>query len=352
MSQFPTKPDEIDTAFLTDVLGKAVVSCSSKAIGAGLVGDSARITITYSDGVSGPDTIAGKFPAEDATSRGTAVALQLYEKEVGFYRHIAPKIATRTPDVFFAQHDGATGDFLLLMEDCGPAKQGDQLAGCSLDQARTAVCDLAALHGPTFNNDKILGLPFLRPNPQARAFGAAGYPGASEAFAAFYEGKIDSDLLNYIASLAGFTPQLFESTPPTGPCVIHGDFRLDNMLFSICGGSEPMATLDWQTIALGDPLIDLGYFMGAGIGSALRIGNEAALLELYRTELIAQGGPDLAHIRSASGYARGALQGITTAVFSAAFVEHTERSEAVFQSMAMGAGQLASELDAMQFLEN
>ena len=35
----------------------------------------------------------------------------------------------------------------------------------------------------------------------------------------------------------------------------------------------------------GDPLTDLGYFMGAGIGTDLRRPNEAHLLELYRTEL-------------------------------------------------------------------
>ncbi|MFZ1741252.1 MAG: hypothetical protein WAT93_00265, partial [Pontixanthobacter sp.] len=104
-------------------------------------------------------------------------------------------------------------------------------------------------------------------------------------------------------------------------------------------------------IGLGDPLVDLGYFLGAGIGTALRKTNEAALIERYRTELIAQGGPDLGDIRSAEGFARGAIHGISTAVFSAAFVEHNQRSEAIFQSMAVGAGELARELGALSILE-
>jgi len=352
MAAFPTNAELIDSDFLSEVLGVSVSGFSSKPIGAGLVGDSARISLEYAEIGAGPTSIAAKFPADDATSRGTAVSMQLYEKEVGFYRNIAPHISTRTPASYFAQHDPESDDFLLLMEDCGPSEQGDQLTSCSVDQAKVAVCELARLHGPTFENTALLNLPFLRPNDQVRAFAAAGYPGASEAFGNFYGGKIHPDLLQHICQLGDHSAQIFTSDAPAGPCVIHGDFRLDNILFSIGDGAEPMATLDWQTISLGDPLTDLGYFMGAGIGSALRRANEDVLLELYRAELIVNGGPDLGEIRKADGYARGALHGITTAVFSAAFVEHTDRSEAIFQSMAEGAGELARDLDAMRVLEN
>jgi len=352
LAKFPTSAETITVDFLSEVLGQQVASFTCKSIGAGLVGDSARITIQYADGEAGPGSIAAKFPAEDPTSRSTGVSMQLYEKEVGFYQQIAQHIGTRTPATYFAEHDPESGDFLLLMEDCGPAEQGDQLESCSLEQALVAVRELARLHGPSFENSKLLGLPFLQPNEQVRAFAAAGYPGASEAFGKFYAGKIEADLLDYICKLAEFSQAIFMVEPPTGPCVIHGDFRLDNMLFSICDATEPMATLDWQTVTLGDPLTDLGYFMGAGIGSNLRRPNDFDLLETYRVELIASGGPDLGDIRAADGYARGALHGISTAVFSAAFVEHNDRSEAIFQSMAVGAAELAREIDAFRVLEN
>ena len=51
-------------------------------------------------------------------------------------------------------------------------------------------------------------------------------------------------------------------------------------------------------------------------------------------------------------YAGGPLPGFSTAVFSAAFVEHTDRSEAIFQSMAVGGAELAMEIDAMRILED
>lgn len=352
MAQFPTSAKTLDAAFLSKVLGSSVSDFSSKPIGAGLVGDSARISIRYASNCDGPETIAAKFPAADAHSRSTATAMQLYEKEVGFYRNLASHIGTRVPTTHFAAYNSETGDFLLLMEDCGPAENGDQLAGCTLAQARVAVRELARLHGPTYERSEILELPFLRASEAVRSFAAAGYPGASEAFSNKYSGRIDRELLDYIARLGRYSETLFAAPPPTGPCVVHGDFRLDNILFSIRGGTEPMVTLDWQTISRGDPLTDLGYFMGAGIGTELRRSHEAEMLELYRAQLIEQGGPDLGDIRHAPGYARGAVHGIATAVFSAAFVEHNDRSEAIFQSMAVGAAELARELDSFRFLES
>ena len=339
-------------AFLSTVLGKEVVSLVSKPIGAGLVGDSLQISLGYADGVCGPTSLAAKLPAADATSRGTAQSLQLYEKEVGFYRAIAPHIATRTPEIYFAEYDAESGDFLLLMEDCGPAEQGDQLEGCLLDQAGSALADLAALHGATFGQEQFGTLPFLQPNPQVRAFAGAGYPGATQKFIATYDGLIDTDLLTLVTTVGERSATLFAPDWTSSECVIHGDFRLDNMLFEINGGTEAIVTLDWQTVALGHPLTDVGYFMGAGIGSGLRRPNEDALLALYQRELLRHGGPDLGNIKEHHGYAKGALHGVTTAVFSAAFVEDNDRAKAIFQSMVTGAAELALDTGALRMLED
>lgn len=45
---------------------------------------------------------------------------------------------------------------------------------------------------------------------------------------------------------------------PFGPCVVHGDFRLGNLL---AVGSSIAAVIDWEIWSVGDPRIDVGWFL-------------------------------------------------------------------------------------------
>jgi aminoglycoside phosphotransferase (APT) family kinase protein len=122
------------------------------------------------------------------------------------------------------------------------------------------------------------------------------------------------------------------------------------MLFDILGGREPIAVLDWQTVGTGMAMTDIGYFMGTGIGDGLRRAYERELLELYCAEMTARGVP-LTLEAIWDDYVIGALSGISTAVFSAAYVERTARGDANFLSMARGGCALALEHGSLDKLE-
>lgn len=55
-----------------------------------------------------------------------------------------------------------------------------------------------------------------------------------------------------IATLESKVPDRSQST------LVHGDFRLDNLLISRDGGLNALAIVDWEMSTLGDPLADLG----------------------------------------------------------------------------------------------
>jgi len=56
---------------------------------------------------------------------------------------------------------------------------------------------------------------------------------------------------------------LSEHTPPMQPpAVIHGDYKLDNVMFAPRLPVELVAVVDWEQSTVGDPLVDLGWMIG------------------------------------------------------------------------------------------
>jgi hypothetical protein len=345
LADFPTHPDLIEPDWLCTQLRAAGVaqgeldSVRWEPIGTGQVGDSARLYLDYRAGGSGPSSIAAKYSASDPTSRATAGMMGLYAKEVGFYRDLRHHLGVRVPQPLFAGIDPGGIEFLLLFEDLGPARGGNQLAGCSAADARAAIRQAAALHGPSWNNSAIVDLPWLQTPPAVAQQVQVLYPAAHAVFRERYAGQLEPEFMALCDEL-NEARELWSARANPDRCLVHGDFRLDNMLFDIKGGAEEIAVLDWQTVTIGNALTDIGYFLGTGIGDALRREHEGELLDLYCAEMAARG---VALNREAiwDDYVIGALSGISTAVFSSAYVVRTERGDANFLSMARGGCALA-----------
>ena len=59
--------------------------------------------------------------------------------------------------------------------------------------------------------------------------------------------------------------RLAASVPPAvEPTLVHGDYRLGNL---ICNGTEPAALIDWEIWSVGDPRVELGWFLVFADGS-------------------------------------------------------------------------------------
>ena len=345
MSGFPVHPDEVTPAWLSERLCARVQSVSWEPIGTGQVGDSVRFHL---DGEGVPDTLAGKFPAADETSRGTAAMFGLYRKEVEFYRQAAPLLDVRVPQTFAAEASEDGASFVLIFEDLGPARQGDQIVGCTLEEAKAAIVQAAAIHAPSWRRPEILEAEWIQPPEDLGARVGVMYPQAQALFRERYADTLEPDYMNVCEQLAEQAATYFRRDLDI-QCLVHGDFRLDNMLFDIRGGSEPIAILDWQTVTIGKAMTDIGYFLGCGIGQ-LGLDHEEELLDLYLAEMAARG-VRLTRRDIAEDYRLGILHGVSTAVFSAAFVERTERGDDNFLSMARGACALALKHDSIAALK-
>ena len=71
-----------------------------------------------------------------------------------------------------------------------------------------------------------------------------------------YENAMTSDVSEFVD-----VRQWLEDNMPTGETthsILHGDFRIDNVIFGPDNANDIRAVLDWEISALGDPLMDLG----------------------------------------------------------------------------------------------
>jgi aminoglycoside phosphotransferase (APT) family kinase protein len=167
-------------------------------------------------------------------------------------------------------------------------------------------------------------------------------------YKARFEGLLEPEYMALAERLAQAMPGFYaEAESPR--TVQHGDFRLDNILFAAQGGARRMATLDWQTVTCGPGLLDVTYFLSAGLPVDLRRAHEVELVRLYHAELLRLGVTGYDWDFCWRDYRRFAIHGVFMGVFSAMVVERTDRSDQLFLAMTRGGCAQALDHDAFSF---
>lgn len=327
------RPDAITPAWLETLVRAAGVdatidSLTVEPVGTGQLGDTVRISPCYRSG-AGPATIIGKFAATSADSRAIASHWRLYEREVGFYRDLAASARIATPRCFGAALDHA-GNFVLLMEDCAPARPGDQIAGIAPELAHRTMREAARLHAAFWDCGRDPALTWLDTGPLAQPFyDASVLRGAWPAFRDRYADSLTADMVTVCDRLA----ERYEAyaAPLARPqCITHNDYRPDNMLF---GPAGELIVVDWQSAALGHNAVDVAYMVGGAFSPQARRDAEVALLDSYYRELCEQGVTDYARSDLDEDYRHFAFAGINVAVGAAMMVQRTERGDRMFLTM-------------------
>ncbi|MEY2416857.1 MAG: hypothetical protein QOH53_2191, partial [Ilumatobacteraceae bacterium] len=178
-----------------------------------------------SDG-SIPGSLIAKMPSPDPISRATGIALRNYEREVGFYLEIAPTVDIRVAHCYHAEWHPDSGDFIVLMEDLAPAAQGNQVAGCDATQARTAVLELAKLHGPRCNDPTLGDIEWLsrrtaNDSQQLATLWSMFLPGFIDCYGRYLPSDA-TELINRFGQQIG----AWVAGRDSANTVTHGDYRL------------------------------------------------------------------------------------------------------------------------------
>ncbi len=345
------RPGDLTAAWLTAAIdARTVADFSVERIGTGQMSECYRVQLTYADGGPGsntPDSVVLKVAATDPMSRQTGGSLGLYEREVCFYRDIAPRLRGPVAPCYHAAFDASAGIFDVLLGDANPAVVGDEIRGATVAQAELAVTELARLQGPLLGDTTLANAPWLhRDTPLNQGLITALYAG----FVDRYGDRIAPQHRMVCERLVGgFDAYLAEEAGEDRvQGLVHGDYRLDNMLFGAAGADRPLTVVDWQTVTWGPAMTDLAYFVGCALPLAKRRTHHDALLQAYHAAL----GPDapisLADVRD--GVRRQSFFGVMMAIVSSMLVKRTERGDAMFMTMLQRHCEHVLDVDALAIL--
>ena len=362
MTTIPITSAQITADWLNSVLDDDVrdgarivgLDCDVIGEGVGFVGEVARLTLSYDEpSPSSVTSLISKMPTANEGFKHIGLLLGLYEKEAGFYRDVAPEMDLRVPRCYHNQvEDGI--HFILLLEDLAPMRAGDQLAGCTLEEAELALTTVARLHAHWWGRDDVARFDSWLPQPGSPYFEILkhAYLAAVDAFHEKWDHLVSPNIRSLVDRMAadydGFVDVGVGREPHT---FIHGDFRLDNMMFG--EECDRFALVDFQLPFLANPLWDVVYFLAGSFEPAWRREHQDHLIALYHQTLVDEGVSGYPLERCREDYRACALVLLGYLVTNAADLDIdtiNERGRELIDKIFSGYGTMIDDLDSADFV--
>lgn len=264
------------------------ISASPVGEGVGMMSELLRLHLSWSDADPGlPQTVIAKYASTNPTNRAAANQFHVYEREVRYFLELDGRTRARTPRIYFGRIE--PDNFLILMEDLGAYRIGSQAAGAGLADAECAIDELARLHAAFWGQvDDLDWVPEIRGSYHAdglRQAAGAGWDNMVRTFATGLAPTIDAARADILAAI----PKLQATVNAAPQTLVHGDFRLDNLLFASDPAHHPVVILDWQGPLRAKGIVDVAVLLGQNIHIETRRAHERALLTRYVQGLAAEG---------------------------------------------------------------
>jgi hypothetical protein len=130
--------------------------------------------------------------------------------------------------------------------------------------------------------------------------------------------------------------------------LIHGDYRLDNLLFD--PDQTRVTIVDWQTLGAGLPARDLAYFTATSLLPDVRANLDEHLVTAYHDQLLSYGITDYDWDTCWRDYRIGMLQAPLITTLGCAFATNTERGDEMMRIMLARGCQAIRELGSIELV--
>lgn len=287
----PGSPEEITPEWLTAALREGgvlrdgrVISATAKGIGAGtgFLGQLAKVAVEYEGADEGaPHSVIFKVPTLDPGGREVSNLFRFYEREINFYREVGPVMTIRTPKLYYSHMDIAADEYVLIIEDLNPARFGDEVNSCTVEDAERAITELARYQALWWEHPKLDSMEWMPyVNAPVHQSAEGSYNQAWEPFCQMFGEQVPAAVMPLCEEMRTHVIDLLNIFQPGPRTIIHGDYRLDNLFFDHPDGS-PVAALDWQISSRGRGIFDVAYFISSSLDPEPRRANEERLVRLW-----------------------------------------------------------------------
>jgi len=179
----------------------------------------------------------------------------------------------------------------LLLEDLSWARLGDQVRGCTPEDADAVLRHLAVMHSKWWGSDRLAELAWLPPpaDPARIKRGQEIYLASWETFAQRFGDQLPPGVYEIGERFGPHAAELV-AVPANAPMtLVHGDCRLGNLFFSEAPGRAEVIAVDWQLLDRRPATWDVAYFLMGNLWVDDRRRHEDRLLRGYHAAL-ADGG--------------------------------------------------------------
>lgn len=297
MATVPAQAAAIDVGWLNEVMpadvGEIVgLEVHDLGTGVGILGEVARLHLTYASGQDGPSTMIAKCASPSPESVGLAQAMGFYEREVSFYRHTAPTLTgVRVPRPFHVDAAEGSVPFVLLLEDIAGARCPDQIAGLTIDEAGAILDTVAALHAAFWESPALDELTWLPPMNNDLYKGAGALAELRwDGFVEAWGPKVSPTILAAVEQVIPRYGRLLDWWVEQGHATFtHTDCRAENYLFGGAAGADAVTVVDFQLCTRHVGAWDVANLLGGSLRVEDRRAGEHELVERYHARLVQLG---------------------------------------------------------------
>ncbi len=328
----PQRAEELTAEWFTQILatGATVTEVRCEEIGAdiGFMGEVHRCHLTWApragDGDAAavrPASVIVKTPTQIPENFAAGDALRSYEREIVVYQKLRTTLGipmpgyyhgamdpdpapwVQRPLFFLFDHLSVRGinwviarflklsgkskrRYILVIEDFADARAPTQMLGGSLDDARRSLEVLARFHAANWmRSDAMQHYRYIWPVDTVPRVGQASYVRNRDEFVERFGPVLGDGMLERLDAIQERVPEICSRLAAEPWTLLHGDYRLDNVLFRPNG---EMVVLDFQGLGSGRPAVDVAYFITTALTAEHRH-EEEPLLRTYHDALVAAG---------------------------------------------------------------